>query len=86
MPDKVKERVAQRLINIPDMEDIISFMNQEPHYDKLDLGFLSVTEKLDEIRSENFSECFSEFYRILVDGGINEEPWVVREYFRPVSQ
>jgi hypothetical protein len=63
MPDKVKERVAQRLINIPDMEDIISFMNQEPHYDKLDLGFLSVTEKLDEIRSENFSECFSEFFR-----------------------
>ena len=52
----------------------------------VDLGFLSVTEKLDEIRSENFSECFSEFYRILVDGGINEEPWVVREYFRPVSQ
>ena len=43
------------------MDDIISFMNQEPNFDKLDLGFLPVTERLDGLRNECYSEHFQNF-------------------------
>ena len=48
-------------------------MNQEPNFDKLDLGFLPVTERLDGLRNECYSEVFPEFYRILIDGGIGKD-------------
>ena len=85
MPDVCKKQVEDKLINIPDMNDIISFMNQEPNFDKLDLGFLPVTERLDGLRNECYSEIFPDFYRILIDGGIGKEPWNPKQYFGQIS-
>ena len=85
MPDVCKKQVEDKLINIPDMKDIISFMWQESNFDKLDLGFLPVTDRLDDLRNESYSEIFSEFYRILIDGGIGREPWNPKQYFGQIS-
>jgi hypothetical protein len=85
MPDVCKKQVEDKLINIPDMNNIISFMNQEPNFDKLDLGFLPVTERLDGLRNECYSEIFPDFYRILIDGGIGKEPWNPKQYFGQIS-
>ena len=75
MPDYCKEKVREKIINIPDADAIVNFMMQEATIDRLDLGFYLVTEKLDKVREEDYSKTFAEFYEILIDGGIRTRPW-----------
>lgn len=75
MPDYCKERVREKIINIPDADAIVNFMMQEATIDKLDLGFYLVTDKLDKVREEDYSKTFAEFYEILINGGIRTRPW-----------
>ena len=75
MPDVCKEKVKDKIINISDADSIINFMMQDAEHDRLDTGFFSVTEKLDNIREEKFNNLFPEFYEILIDGGLRKRPW-----------
>ena len=75
MPDYCKEKVREKIINIPNADAIVNFMMQEAEFDHLDLGFFPVTEKLDKVREEDYSKTFAEFYEILIDGGIRNRPW-----------
>lgn len=75
MPDVCKEKVKDRIINIKNVDPIINFMMQTAQFDKLDLGFMLVTERLDSVRGEFYQDVFPEFYEILINGGIRHRPW-----------
>jgi hypothetical protein len=75
MPDVCKDKAKDKIINIAGADSIINFMMQDAEHDRLDTGFFSVTEKLDDIRNEKFQDIFPEFYEILIDGGLRNRPW-----------
>jgi len=85
MPDSSKDKVREKIINIPNTDAIINFMMQEAEHDKLDLGFIAVTERLDSVREEDYKKTFPEFYEILVDGGIRNRPWEYPDFITKSS-
>jgi organic radical activating enzyme len=64
MPDHVKTAVIDKLSHDPEFADLISVIQQPA--DLAEWGkFLEVTQALDSIRKEDFSETFPEFYQII---------------------
>jgi MoaA/NifB/PqqE/SkfB family radical SAM enzyme len=66
MPDKIKNRVAEKLSDDPEFVDIIDVMMQPSDAARWQ-EFLEINSALDQIRSETFALTFSEFANILQD-------------------
>jgi hypothetical protein len=64
MPDAVKHQVQLKLESIPDMQDIISVM-QQPGDPAEWHKFQLITQTLDHIRGESFAATFPEFHSII---------------------